>query len=384
MVKFNVVHLTHTYIPSDSRILKELNIISDLPNASVIGVGVLDRRATDGEAEIKNIKSIKLISRNFTILPSVLRRILSYFEFLFKQLFVVINERPAIIHCHDTPSLPVAIFSKFFFNASVIYDAHELESQKNSQGSMISTVTLLIEKLAWRHIDHFITVSGSILRWYERSFSKKPSSIILNSPEIGKDFTSRNNDTINLREFFNIENKKFIFLYLGMLIPGRGISSIISAFSDPKVSSHVVFVGDGPLKIDVDSASVANPNIHYHPPVPHDEVISIASSADVGICLIENISLSDFYSLPNKLFEYAFADIYVIASDFPDMASVVNEYGLGLVSDCSSASIVEAVLKVEQNGIYRSSKCLKGLSWSSQAAKLKILYEDIIRKHGKK
>lgn len=382
MAKFNVVHLTHTYIPLDSRILKELNTISDLPNTSVFGVGILDHRPADDAADFNNIKSIKLISRKFIILPSMLRRTLSYFEFLFKQFFVLVNKRPAVIHCHDTPSLPVAILGKFLFKTTLIYDAHELESQKNSQGRVISTVTLLIEKIAWRHIDHFITVSGSILKWYERSFSKKPSTIILNSPEVGENIINKKGSTINLREFFNIERKKLIFLYLGMLIPGRGISNIISAFSDSKISSHVVFVGDGPLKIDVDSASAEYPNIHYHPPVPHDEVISVARSADVGICLIENISLSDFYSLPNKLFEYAFADIYVIASDFPDISSVVNEYDLGIVSDYSSASIVEAVLKIEQSGVSRNSKCLKDLSWLSQAAKLKILYENIFIKCG--
>ena len=38
---------------------------------------------------------------------------------------------PQIIHCHDTPVLPLGLALKFATGAKIIYDAHELESERN-------------------------------------------------------------------------------------------------------------------------------------------------------------------------------------------------------------------------------------------------------------
>ena len=46
------------------------------------------------------------------------------------------------------------------------------------------------------------------------------------------------------------------------------------------------------------------------------------------MCLIQNVSLSDYYCLPNKLFEYCFAEIPVLASNFPDISQTVEKYDL--------------------------------------------------------
>ena len=72
-----------------------------------------------------------------------------------------------------------------------------------------------------------------------------------------------------------------------------------------------------------------NNNIFFHPPVEHNKVVRIVRSADYGLCFIEEVSLSDFYCLPNKLFEYAFAGVYALASDFPEISNVVKRFRLG-------------------------------------------------------
>ena len=68
---------------------------------------------------------------------------------------------------------------------------------------------------------------------------------------------------------------------------------------------HIVYLGYGSEKTNYLSYQKYN-NIHIHDAAEHQQVVSLAQSADVGLCLIENISLSDYYCLPNKLFEYIF------------------------------------------------------------------------------
>ena len=67
------------------------------------------------------------------------------------------------------------------------------------------------------------------------------------------------------------------------------------------------------------------------PAVPTDEVVRWAAGADAGLALIQNVSLSYYLSLPNKLFEYVAAGLPVVASDFPDLRRVVEGHGIGTV-----------------------------------------------------
>jgi glycosyltransferase involved in cell wall biosynthesis len=110
--------------------------------------------------------------------------------------------------------------------------------------------------------------------------------------------------------------------------------------------------------------------------VIHSEVVEVISSADAGICLIENVSLSDFMSLPNKVFEYAFAGLPIIASNFPELSNVVLGYKLGKVIEPSPELLLGAVLETERNSKFNSGppNSLLPLSWEEQERKLIDIY----------
>ena len=91
------------------------------------------------------------------------------------------------MHCHDTLVLPIGLLVKFLTGAKLIYDAHELESNKNLQSNLNSSVTKFIEFTSWRFVDLFISVSPSICKWYEENLGEKRNVVILNSPEVIND-----------------------------------------------------------------------------------------------------------------------------------------------------------------------------------------------------
>ena len=74
-------------------------------------------------------------------------------------------------------------------------------------------------------------------------------------------------------------------------------------------------------------------NIHFHPLVPHHEVVNLIKSSDVGICFIENVSLSDYFCLPNKLFEYLFAGLNILGSNIPEIVKFITTNKVGTVCD---------------------------------------------------
>ena len=66
----------------------------------------------------------------------------------------------------------------------------------------------------------------------------------------------------------------------------------------------------------------------------------------MGICLIKNSGLSFYYSMPNKMYEYIQAEIPQVASDFPEISSVVKGEETGLVTDPKSRHEVTKAINI--------------------------------------
>lgn len=375
-----VLHLTNTDINSDSRILKTKQSIANFShNYRVVGIGVKfeeEQHKSNVDEKIE-IFSINLISRGFR-LPNTLKRIFSLVELSFKMILKALKLKPDIIHCNDTMVLPLGVIIKLFTKSKLIYDAHELESNKNGLSKISRNMTFVCENYLWKFIDKLIVVSPSIGNWYHENIGKKDTEIIMNSPVLEQNIVPTN--TNYFRDKFSIPNESKIFLYIGILGKGRGIELILNTFvNNQDLSSHLVFLGYGELKNYLTETSKNYKNIHIHDAVSHAEVVSIAKSADIGLCLIENISLSDYYCLPNKLFEYAFAEIPVLASNFPDMKDVINKFQLGKICELSENEIYTSIKEFENEKelIKIDSSLLYELSWQAQESKLFRLYSSL-------
>lgn len=380
-----IVHLTHTDIRYDNRILKELESLATVDNYEIFAIGISqDEGAAMNDTALisKKLTILDLYAKKIKFLPKALRHVLVFVELFFKTFFLLIHVKPRVIHCHDTLVLPIGFLYKVTSrNIKLIYDAHELESDKNGQTRIMSYGTLLIEKITWSKIDFLITVSPSIGEWYEAKFSKKPTEIILNAPKIS-DVNIVSGITANSKkkyfhEIYALQHDTRVFIYLGALVQGRYIEQILRIFSSGIRKSVVVFIGYGELKEMILEYSNKCANIKLHPAVPHDKVVETIKSADIGLCLIENVSLSDYYSLPNKLFEYTFAKKRILASNFPDIKYLVDKFDLGRCCDLNYDSIRHAIESFELDEPSEINTDLYELSWENQHQKLLNIYHNI-------
>jgi glycosyltransferase involved in cell wall biosynthesis len=369
------LHLTHTDIESDSRILKEMGTLASA-GYTVSGLGVtLDEGSQKSTIDFSaDISAIMLISRQWTFLPRTLRHVVSLFELVAKMLPDGIRKKPNVVHCHDTLVLPLGVIIKIFTGAKLVYDAHELESDRNGLSKLQGWLTLWVEKILWRFVDALIVVSPSIQNWYCEKLGYKKSTVILNAPLFLKNDGGNDN---YLRYKFSIPHDSKIFIYVGILGEGRGLDLITKAFMHENVSSHVVFLGYGELSEQLKKLADRHPNLHVHDAVPHSQVVPVVKSADFGLCLIQNVSLSDYYCLPNKLFEYCFAGVPVLASNFPDIRSVITEHEFGVCCDLDIYSIRKAVNYLECSNKNFTFSDVASLSWDAQQTKLVHLYEQL-------
>ncbi|NVK39760.1 MAG: glycosyltransferase [Oceanospirillaceae bacterium] len=376
--KPTVLHLTHNDIKNDARTLKQI-FTAEEHGFEVYGLGVrLQKGLRESKLNIDaEIESLNLFFQRLR-LPKVLKHLTIMLELSARMLIKGPRLKPDIIHCSDTLVLPIGALLKLLCSAKLVYDAHELESQKNGSTRITSAATFFIERVLWRWVDALVVVSPSINDWYMENIGEKFSRVVLNSPIFDR---SRPLNRNYLREKFNISENHCIFLYIGILGEGRGIREILDTFSEGDVNASVVFLGYGPLEVDIRGASCFGSKIFIHEGVENEKVVSISSSADVGICLLQAVSLSDYYSLPNKIFEYVFAGLPVITTDFPDLRDFVVRYDLGVCIDFSKESFRNAVKNfiADQGHTPNDKSFLEEVSWARQGIKLIECYEHVLK-----
>lgn len=377
--KRKILHLSHTDIRTDSRILKAIEVgISAGFRVSAVGLETPGSGVARDGTESRDITTKRLVSRKFIVLPTGVRHALSLIEAASRIIPTALRKRPDVIHCHDTLVLPVAAVLKIILRCRLIYDAHELESDRNGLSKFLGGATFRCEKLLWPVVDALVVVSPSIKDWYLSNMGGKRSEVILNSPVIGP---AGRGPSRYLRKKFGIPDEKPIFIYVGILGRGRGIERIIEAFQRVSSAAALVFLGFGELEGKIRNVGKKEGSgVYLHSAVPHDEVVMVAASADVGLCMIEAVSLSDYLCLPNKLFEYAFAGLPVIASKFPDITKVVEGYSLGVCADLDVDSISSAMATTCRESRRVQVDLLHDLSWQAQAARLSALYLEVLEK----
>jgi glycosyltransferase involved in cell wall biosynthesis len=380
------IHLTHGAVASDARVARAIDAIArEFGRELVVAVGVWQ----DGElvaarpGSANSIAEIRMWSHAMRRATPRLAALLFLVELNLRMAWRALRYRAVVVHCHDHLVLPAGWLAGSLLGARLVYDAHELESDRVGTPNA-RRLAWVIERWCWSRVDLLISVSPSIIDWYQQHFGPKQSALVLNSPASGSaqylrlDFPPRVRETPGyFHACFEIPAEAKVFIYLGLLVPGRGIERLLEVFSGPDTRSHIVFMGYGD-KLGVGDAAQRCPNIHLHPAVSHEQVVEYVRHADCGVCLIEDVSLSDRLCLPNKLFEYAFAGIPVLASRLPEIERVVREFGLGVCCDNDVESIRQAVKAIERDGISPPTADLSELSSERQAERLRDAYRQLL------
>ena len=172
-----ILHITHTDISRDIRILKELEALgtSFQKTAKIIGIGLKSDSGPTHATSLNGVelKAIEIPFINKKYLKGTIKHILTFLVLLFSMLFFGLKYRPQIVHCHDTMVLPVGLILKIVLRCKLIYDAHELESERNGISKIASIYTRTLEKIGWQYIDLLIAVSPSIIAWYQENYGMK-------------------------------------------------------------------------------------------------------------------------------------------------------------------------------------------------------------------
>lgn len=251
------------------------------------------------------------------------------------------------ITCHSLAVLPLAARLAHKFGARLSYEPHELETETAHSHGIRRYLMQRLEAKWIRQADATTVVSSEIARWYQARYALKRVVVVRNIPA-----AVSSTEAVNLRARYNIAADHRIFVYSGGLFPGRRVEQFVRLFAALPSDRHVLFMGFGPLSELVQGALRRHANIHYLPAVPSREVIPHLRGADVGLSGVENRSLSYFYSLPNKQFEYLHAGLGSIVPNYPEMSRLIAATGAGWVTrDDSDEAWGEAIMAIDEAAI---------------------------------
>lgn len=374
------LHVVLNNFINDSRVLKETKSIASkyfdkIYIAALWEDGVDENELLDSKREVWRIR---LISRGLP--KNLFFQVFKYFEWIIKIYIRFRKEPISVVHCHDLSALPIGALFKLLKKTKVIYDAHEFETEQVANPNrLFHLLSIKLEKYFIKKADAVITVSGSIADAYVQRYGINRPSLVLNCPPYQS--VAKSN---YFRKKFNINDNKKIFLFLGGLSKGRGLEILLNIFSSKERKNAVlVIMGYGDLTDQIQEMAFRFDTIYYHPAVSPDKILSYAASADIGLCLIPNSCLSYYYSLPNKLFEYAMAGLPMLMSNLAEIGRLIRGYDCGqLVDDETQDGIAKAIENMLSSDLEKySSNSLamaRRFNWEEQEKVLLSAYRKVL------
>lgn len=286
----------------------------------------------------------------------------------------------SVVCCHSLACLPVSFLLAKFNRASLIYEPHELETETSRvPRGPVRTIARWIERLLARQADAVIVVGHEIASWYRAEYGLKRVWVVMNCPQSADAYRS---DLI--RRSIGSPAGLPIFLYQGILSKGRGLETAITAFRQLEHAAVFVMMGYGPLEGRLKEEISGLSNIFILPAVPPHEVLRWTASADFGLSLIEPISLSYEFCVPNKLFEYVMAKLPVLASATTEQRRIIEGFGLGRIcTQLDAKGVCDAVRLMIAEGASKYQSALararSELNWERQEDVLAEVYGEIAR-----
>ena len=382
--RLRVSMLVRNSFQHDSRVEKEARTLVDVGYEVTV---VAERAAGLPARETRDGYEVVRVSRPLRRLP-----FLRFFAYRNRFVRALLGTRPDILHAHDTNALEPVAWVARRLRIPFVYDGHELWLGQTRRGRPLMywwaflAYYRYIESRFLKRAAAWVTVSPPIARHLEQVSRLPRVEVVANYPELRGDGTRR-----EIRELPGgeaIPTAAPIVLYLGALMPGRGLHELITAIRDVP-EAHLVMLGRGgeevALRRRIAELGIGD-RVHIIEPVPPDQVVEYARSATIGVSPGLPVSLSYEYSLPNKLFECMAAGLPVVASDFEQVRDVVVATGAGVTVDTRHpAEIARALREIlddpataSRMGRNAATAAAERFNWAAAADVLRSVYGRVV------
>jgi glycosyltransferase involved in cell wall biosynthesis len=289
-----------------------------------------------------------------------------------------------VIHAHDLDTLIPCSKAASRMGARLIYDSHELytESIHVAHRPLIKLIWRIIELSHISKADTVITVCKGIAEELkERYRLESIPNVVRNFSDPLSD-ASRVETPSQLTDFKRYHPK--CMLYQGYIQRGRGLDAALEALVGMP-DWGLVICGQGPYEKALREKAAAlhvDEQVLWMGQLDHDTLYSVTRSCDLGLCLIEPVTLSYYYALPNKLIEYVQAGLPVIGSNLPEISRIMNEYFIGwIVNDDDLQTVMKSFDSLKNDKKLEAGMrfAADSLNWQHEKLALLSVYSKVVK-----
>jgi len=355
-------------VERDTRVLNEAEALSKEHEVTIL---VPDNGVPYTEKKSFQVKKVK-----FTKYPI---HILNLFSIMMALIRQGKKEQADVYHGHDLHGLVIGYYA--CGTKKLVYDSHELWTELPNFSNLIGVRWLLkpLERMGMKKVKKGIAACESYVEHLEKLYHKSFTAI-RNIPVISK----IEKNSVSLKKMYPGET---IVLHTGFTGRWRGVEQAIEAVPYLPTDFTLVFVGANRQKdklIELTKKLGVENRVHFLPSVPPEELLMTTREADVAVALTQNVSLSYYYSLPNKLFQYLASEVPILGSDTPEYKKIILNEKIGEVVDPSkpeeiAKKIIEMAEPEKQREYRRNLEGLAGrkYNWETESQKLLDFYREL-------
>lgn len=294
-----------------------------------------------------------------------------YAEYNFRLFWYLLFRKKDILCCIDVDTMLPVRFAAGLTGKTMVYDAHEYFSQQKEIVTRpgVHKVWHWIERNWIPKYKNGYTVCDAIADEFKKLY-KVDYAVIRNLPLLDKSDGEA-------------EKKQRTIIYRGAVNEGRGFTALLLAME--KIDAKLVIYGDGNFmkqtKELIDLNNLRDKVLLKGMLLP-EALEAATGEAYIGASLIENDGLNQYYSLPNKFFDYINHKIPQVTMNYPELKKLNDEFGVALLIDEVTveniAASINQLLNDENLYMRLQQNCLKArtiLNWQEEEKKLLAFYE---------
>jgi hypothetical protein len=318
-------------IQHDARVARQISFVKEAYQATLMAYG---GKENDGYELIKINKPVLTTSKKIVSAFLLLTRLYNVAASLMhssKQAKKILGERKFdLVIANDIESLPWAF--ELQPTTPVLFDAHEYAPRHFE------------DKLSWR-----IFFQGFNTYLCKKYIPKVAAMTTVGkglADEYEKNFTIRPIVITNANWYYDIQpslvSEKIRMIHHGGSTPSRKLELMIEMMKhlDNRFTLDLMLIvppsASSKTKGYINHLkSLANGSkqIRFLPAIKSSEIVPFINQYDIGIFLLPPVNFNYANTLPNKLFDFIQARLAIAIGPTPEMAEIVNQYDIGVVSE---------------------------------------------------